>query len=228
MNGTLDETLRRIEARMSTPEAKAEFEAIEKERQERREAALASAQRRALEALGLPAKDVSLIRSAALQDTQATLALKDPETLTVLSGGPGCGKTTAAATWLWTQLADRANWQGTSYDATFYGGKMLFITAAKLSRWGRYDDEKMDKLLTCQRLVIDDLGAEYLDEKGAYLSLLDEVINERYANKRLTVLTTNLDAEKFKARYGERIADRVRESGKFVSVGAASMRRKGA
>jgi DNA replication protein DnaC len=102
----------------------------------------------------------------------------------------------------------------------------MFLSSARLSRWPKYDDGAMGRLLQTGRLVVDDMGVEFIDERGAYQSLLDEVINDRYANRRPTLLTTNLDAESFKARYGERIADRIRECGKFVSVGAASMRKK--
>jgi DNA replication protein DnaC len=167
-----------------------------------------------LRQMELPIKDLELAKSGQVKETEATRALAEGVTIVVLSGAPGCGKTTAAVCWLYDGATSQRS----------IGG--IFVSAAKLSRWARYNEKEMDRLLETRRLVIDDLGAEYLDEKGAYMSLLDEVVNERYANKRTTVLTTNLDAAAFKLRYGERIADRIRESGKFVSVGGASMRRK--
>jgi DNA replication protein DnaC len=102
----------------------------------------------------------------------------------------------------------------------------VWVTAAKLARWERYDEEAMNKLLRTPRLVIDDLGGEYLDKGGFYASLLDELINERQSSSRPTIMTTNLAAEAFKARYGERIVDRIREGGRFFECGNASLRRK--
>jgi DNA replication protein DnaC len=74
--------------------------------------------------------------------------------------------------------------------------------------------------------VIDDLGSEYHDAKGFFQTLLDEIIDVRYAGKLPTVITTNLDAAGFAAWYGERIVDRVREGGRFIACGNASLRRR--
>ena len=74
-------------------------------------------------------------------------------------------------------------------------------------------------------LVIDDLGAEFNDSKGFFASLLDELIDARYSHKLATIVTSNLDLEAFKTRYGVRIVDRIREAGRFVGCGAESLRR---
>jgi DNA replication protein DnaC len=63
-----------------------------------------------------------------------------------------------------------------------------------------------------------------MDSKGAYLSLLDEVVNTRYERLRPTVLTTNIDAQRFRARYGERITDRLNERSGFVVLAGGSLR----
>jgi DNA replication protein DnaC len=118
---------------------------------------------------------------------------------------------------------------GNLYGSTgnqFKGSPVVWVTAAKLARWERYDQEEMAKLLKVGKLVIDDLGGEYLDKGGFYASLLDELINERQAGSRATILTTNLDAAGFSSRYGERIVDRIREGGRFFACGNASLRRR--
>jgi DNA replication protein DnaC len=102
----------------------------------------------------------------------------------------------------------------------------MFMTAARLSRLSKFDDEMMGRVLRAVRLVIDDLAVEYADEKGFFRSLLDEVINERYGNRLPTLITTNLAADLFKERCGERITDRVREAGRFVSLDNPSLRRR--
>lgn len=146
------------------------------------------------------------------QETQAITAVREPTELLVLSGAAGCGKTAAACWWL-LQPAPR-------------GGAPLFLTAARLSRLSKFDDETMTRVLRASRLVIDDLAVEYADEKGFFRSLLDEVINERYGNRLATLITTNLDKDTFKDRCGERITDRVREAGRFMSLTNPSMRRR--
>lgn len=156
----------------------------------------------------IPPKDFEIIERGGVAETAATKALGGTELVVCLSGNPGCGKTTGAAAMLYA------------------GGAGLFVKAARLSRWERYNDDEMNRLLKTPVLVIDDLGVEYQDAKGNFLAILDEVIDYRYDHRLRTVLTTNLDAEQFKERYGERIADRIRESGKFVSLATDSMRRR--
>lgn len=160
---------------------------------------------------GVPDQMIKLLWEKQPKETEAskllTTALKvtPPPTIVVLSGGVGCGKSCAAALW-----------------AIEKGAK--FITANELARVSPYDEKATD-LAKIKALVIDDLGCEYLDPKGFFLSHLDGLINDRYSNGRETVITTNLDAEGFR-RYGERILDRIREAGKFLKVGGQSMRRK--
>lgn len=184
---------------------------------------LKRAQREALEALDLPTRDIEIIRSGAICESQAIDALRGEATILVLSGAPGCGKTLAASVWIHGLIADDANWDIGSTPPKLMR-KAAFVSAPKLSRWKKYDDEAMERILRAHRVAIDDLGLEYLDAKGSYQSLLDELINERYAHKRPTLLTTNLPASEFKERYGERIADRIREAGRFVELDNQSFR----
>ena len=57
-------------------------------------------------------------------------------------------------------------------------------------------------------------------------SMLDELIDTFHGDRRPLLITTNCDVAGFKVRYGERIADRLRESGRWISVDGGSMRRK--
>jgi len=217
--------LARLSARLDDPATKAEQEAAEAERRAEQLAEWKLAQRWALESADVPDKDVELIGSGKVYETPAVQELGKAGNLVVLSGSPGCGKTTAAAVWIHAYIADKANWD-LSWTPTLVGPKPMWMSAARLSRFPKYDEEAMRRLLRTPRLVLDDLGVEYMDDKGAYMSLLDEVLNERYAGRRPTVLTTNLTAEDFKARYGARIADRIREVGRFVSLGTKSYRKE--
>ena len=60
-------------------------------------------------------------------------------------------------------------------------------------------------------LVIDDLGVEYIDKNGFFLSRLDELIDARWGNFKRTIITTNLNRKDFQDRYDQRITDRIRQ-----------------
>lgn len=172
----------------------------------------AEAARIAIAALELPERALALLTAGAARDTEAVQALAKPCAITVLCGAPGCGKTVAAAKWLFDRTRETQRCDG------------KWLTAARLARWPRYSDSDMEPLMSVGRLVLDDLGTEYLDEKGSFMATLDELLNERYARQRPTVITTNLNAGGFKTRYAERIVDRIREDGQFVALASASLR----
>lgn len=158
----------------------------------------------------VPERILRAVYDAPAQDTEARRLLaaafeQQGVCIVVLSGGVGCGKSCAAALW-----------------AVEHGAR--FITASDLAKSSAYD-EADSELVRAGALVIDDLGTEYADKNGYFLSRLDSLINHRYANCLATVITTNLGIDEFKA-YGERVVDRLREAGKFVRVGGESMRKR--
>ena len=103
-----------------------------------------------------------------------------------------------------------------------------FVKALDLVRAGTYDDAFWTRLKATPFLVVDDLGTEPLDDKGWALANIAALIDARYDSTAKTVITTNLDAGQFKARYGAsdggRLVDRLRESAEFVQFDGASMR----
>lgn len=168
---------------------------------------------------GLPEKDLErvmtgegLVETAAL--AKARELVDGGALLAVLSGPPSLGKTTAATWWV-------LNARGKSRLAT---EGPLFVDAAALAAWSRFDKVEMRKLERATALVLDDCGVEYDDKQGAFRSFFDALVNRRYASCAPTLLTTNLDAAKFKARYHERIAERVRECGGFHPLRGDSLR----
>lgn len=186
---------------------------------------LAEEKRLQIRRLGLPAHVLAQLDGQ--RETIAMAAMEaEPLGITVLSGDPGTGKTFAAVRWIVDFVNADEHWTEPGSALMLKGRAPLFVTAAALARWDRYEQEPMQKLLRAPRLVIDDLGAEYLDKNGFYAALLDEVLNERYSARLPTVLTTNLTKEDFKARYGERIAGRIRETGTFVGCGNLDLRRR--
>lgn len=130
-----------------------------------------------------------------------------------LLGGVGSGKSVAAG-WLAHQALSRSDgvcWLRASEAAT---GSLYGPEAQQRAQWAR----------SARLLVIDDFGAEMASE--AWKSWLEDVLGARYANAGRTVVTTNLDAEAFRARLGLRLTDRIRE-GMVVGTAAVSMRTRG-
>jgi DNA replication protein DnaC len=228
-------------AGISVDELRARREAIEADEQKRKrqhaEKMRADEIQRRLEEAGVPAR-AQVFDVASLAATPAVRAVREAgdAIINVLAGSPGVGKTVAAALWMFEHLSASERWQyGGSAEWTtggermvyrWTGGKLVWRSAGDLARTDHYSREAVGEIETADRLVIDDLGAEYTDAKGFFLSLLDEIINARYGNNRPTVITTNLDVMAFRNRYGERIADRIREAGRFVNCGAKSLRGK--
>lgn len=170
-----------------------------------------------LEEMNIPARTLRSLGAVTLH-TEALAAVSREADILVLSGGPGCGKSVAAAFWLvFNSISGK--------DGELWSGG-YWVTAASLSRGYAYDQEAFEKLVKKHALVIDDLGTEYQDQKERYLATLAEIVETRFAREKRTLITTNLGPAEFKARYGERLADRIREDGAFVECGTTSLRRK--
>ena len=170
------------------------------------------AKRADLEQAGVPARMLDAMsdgeptkRTTALDAVTEWLASEERDLL-VLSGGVGCGKTFAAA-----YACTQARWP-------------VFCDPMTLGTLKRFDAQAVEPFVACSLLVIDDLGQEFADDKGNAIQFIEALLARRQARKLRTLITTNLLPGQFKARYDERIADRIRESGKFVSCGESSMR----
>lgn len=220
-----EEVMAKLEAAEAsmTPEERARRDERERARQEERKREELNTKARRLVAAGVPVKDVRRVLAGSMEQTSPLGRLSSPESgerlILALSGPPGIGKTTAAAWWLLEgHRRSSTDWVQTTADR--------FVTAAELARWPRYDEGRMRDLSRARALVIDDLGVEYADKRGAFTSMVDEVINLRYGNELPTLITTNLPGAEFKARYGERLADRIREVGEFMELPGESLRRK--
>lgn len=72
---------------------------------------------------------------------------------------------------------------------------------------GRQGEPKGEKYLTCDFLVIDDLGTEF--QSTFSLSCLYNLINTRVRNGKPTLINTNYKASELRARYDDRIASRL-------------------
>lgn len=146
-----------------------------------------------------------------LRNTDAVRATKrwcaGYEWCLLLSGPPGVGKTVAAA-----------------YAAMREGGILRWLTASKLMRVPQYDQAAWSELEWADLVVLDDLGTEFQDKSGAMQLRVDSLIDDRYSRESRLVITTNLNTAEFKSRYGERVADRIRDGGSIVGLDGKSLR----
>lgn len=210
----------------------AQLEANERaaaEREKREESERFEKLRRSLAEQGAPVKDIERILDDELEDSKSFRACKRAieaqKLILILSGGEGGGKTTAAAWWLVQKRLPHR------YLKTY---PALFVRAARLPRWPRFrvsgqagiDPPEWRELAYAEALVIDDLGVEYIDDKGAFMSMFDELIDIRYAGLLPTLITTNVPPEDLNKRYGARFSGRVAEVGALVGVPGESRRRR--
>lgn len=139
--------------------------------------------------------------------------LKGEATFLVLAGGPGTGKTTAAADALMRAVKPD------------YG---LFVPASRCGQLGLFADDDRELLDSMKRvtcLVLDDLGTEFLSENSVWRGLVDGLLDARYSAMKRTIITTNLDIPAFGERYGKRAADRLKHDMVLANCGAKSMRK---
>jgi DNA replication protein DnaC len=126
----------------------------------------------------------------------------------VLSGRKGTGKTFASAEAIWN-----------------HGGR--YRDAQQLVSLGMFDRESTDELVNTRLLVVDELGAEY--PNPAFEAALYALLDRRYRAGKRTVLCTNLNAADFRSRYCDagldRLLDRIKSGGRWVSLDGPSLRR---
>jgi DNA replication protein DnaC len=183
--------------------------------------------RQLVDRYGIPFKDAQRFTGGLLDETEAVAVLRDFQKRTaggavvVLSGKPGCGKTTAAA-WFVSEGAPKPHpyrtWRPEEHPR--------FLSAGKLLRLDMYKQADWDSLEHCSVLVLDDLGTEFKDIPGAFMTKFYDLLNSRYAGCGWTVITTNLSRQDFAKRYDARIEDRLREEGRgFVHLKSKSLRK---
>lgn len=124
----------------------------------------------------------------------------------MLTGGTGLGKT-----FLLRAMAERLIERDIN---------VLIISAYRMLEILRKsyfeNDESASELLETEVLMIDDLGSEPLMQNVTVEQLFN-LLNERQNRRLSTVISTNLDMAKFRERYTERIASRLRDS-RFCKV----------
>lgn len=149
--------------------------------------------------------------------TQATDAVQEflgdrGRSILLLYGGPGSGKTCAAA---WPLRSER-----------FPGYYVLAPEIAQAYRSLKYRSH-IDNWTSCRLLVIDELGREPTDRDDRSRATLWEVIERRYASLRKTILCTNVKLDLLWERYDAHFRDRIEGDRGVIPLTAKSMRGDG-
>lgn len=127
----------------------------------------------------------------------------------ILSGGVGCGKTSACCAYLIEKE---------------YG---MFVDISEIrNAVYSYDKKFINEIKKTEILVIDDLGAKTEGDSEFFVSVIDEIVNARHGDELTTLITTNATLAELSKRYGERTADRLREWGIFFSSKERSFRKR--
>ena len=114
-------------------------------------------------------------------------------------GGAGLGKTHLS-------LAIVSEIIKKGYGVVYGSAQSLFSAAEKEHFLFNSSSEQEDALLSCDLLVIDDLGTEFLSSYTS--SLFYNIVNTRLLNNKPTIINTNLDFEQLENRYTARITSR--------------------
>ena len=90
-----------------------------------------------------------------------------------------------------------------------YGSIQNITTKLEKEKFSRdvQQEDTMQNLLTCDLLILDDLGTEFLS--AFVLSAIHNLINTRLLQQKPTIISTNLGSGELKERYGERIVSRM-------------------
>lgn len=144
----------------------------------------------------------------------------------LLQGTVGTSKTTLAVAIMQEAIREDIS----CYFLSMIGVLQFFNSKSQKDKeeYGRLQK----KLTSCGLLVIDDLGAEYLNKWD--MEKVDFIINERYNNRKTTIFTTNLMTKSknnivgLEEKYGVRIMDRISSMcGDPIKFIGESLRKKG-
>lgn len=98
--------------------------------------------------------------------------------------------------------------------AVCFGTAYEFFKAIEDQRFKNADGDTENTMLSCDLLIIDDLGAEF---RTSYTeSVLYNIINTRTEHARQTIISTNLSIDELRKRYNERISSRL--TGTFTTI----------
>ena len=93
--------------------------------------------------------------------------------------------------------------------SVLYDSVINFLRQVEREHFGRAsgDDDTLELLLSCDLLILDDLGTEFHSQ--FYQSTIYNIINTRMNRNRPTIISTNLNYDEISHQYDERITSRI-------------------
>lgn len=166
--------------------------------------------RRRMLAAGVPPRFIEAVADKAPIECEPFKHVRDfldgHDGFLVLSGGKGTYKT-GSASWALGQLD---------------GG--TFIEAKHITGIAIEDKARWTAIMSAPLVVLDDLGWEKRDEKGAFTNAFSDLLNTVYSHRRRMIITCNMTKETFAKTYGAREFDRLKEAGKWATIAGQSVR----
>ncbi|MFI3261671.1 MAG: hypothetical protein R3Y26_02055 [Rikenellaceae bacterium] len=100
------------------------------------------------------------------------------------------------------------------------------ISAQELCEICIRSQEEYEKYKNYRFLIIDDVGIEpyKIMRFGTEICPIEDVLYQRYASGQMTILTTNLDTKQLYSRYGDRVANRLKQFASRIGYNAESYR----
>ncbi len=117
----------------------------------------------------------------------------------LMIGGAGLGKTHLASS-----IAHCVLEKGYS---VVYESAQNVVNAFESVRFGRDSSVDTEKFNSCELLIIDDLGTEFITPFS--VSVFFNLLNYRIINSKSTIVTTNMSLKEIEASYKERIYSRL-------------------
>lgn len=116
------------------------------------------------------------------------------------------GKTGLGKTHLSLAIANTVIDKG--YDV-YYGSVQSIMDKLEAEHFGRLprEDSIKEDILTCDLLIIDDLGTEFSTQFTN--AELYNILNSRILSSLPTIISTNLEVKEINERYGQRVASRI-------------------
>jgi DNA replication protein DnaC len=139
-----------------------------------------------------------------------------PLTNTFLYGPVGSGKTIEA---ILLAIGEKKNryFRNQTCSISFESISELFYFFKQSFGKNEEENEKVENLSNTDILILDDIGVEKTSDWA--LSVLYLIINRRYENKKLTLITSNFSLEELATKLGDdRITSRISRMCKIVKL----------
>lgn len=134
-------------------------------------------------------------------------AIRETGTAILFFGNSGTGKTMLATVIAVSLLIDEVKVVYTTVQKAIRGIRATFN--------GRGDEQtQIDKLSNCEFLILEEIGVQLGTQYE--ISILHEIIDERYKELRPTLLTSNLDLDGIREYLGDRVMRRLSDSNGII------------